>query len=235
MDAPSQGEEENRNKSKGKKITEITYSDTTSFEDLSFVSDHLMRGIKSFGLEKPTPVQQKAILPIMDGRHAIVEAPTGAGKTAAFVIGVLHRIDFSSSLSSQAVIVSPTRELAFGINSMVQMFGKYLQVRTALLVGGTSYQQQIDDLKKNPHVLIATPGRFVDHFERKSLDCSHTKVIVLDEVDRLLDIGFEEEVSRIFSFIGPNQPQVVVCSATLPLRVAEMVKKFTVKPIHISV
>ena len=258
---PSLEEEEDEDKSdrkprppKGKKISEITYPDITTFDDL-LVSDNLLRGIKSLGFEKPTRIQQKVILPIMDGRHAIVEARTGTGKTAAFVIGVLHRIDFDSSSSTtpslpspQALILCPGRELALKIRAGVSSFGIYLPLRSLLLAGGFPLSEQIGCAKENPHIVVGTPGRVTELLKRKIFDFSNTKVIVLDEADRLLSYGFKEEIDHILSLVWnfsatttkrslisypSHQPQLVVCSETFPCEVSEVTEKFAINPFHL--
>jgi len=206
---------------KGKKITTITYPEITNFDDL-FVSNDLLRGIYSYGFEKPSWIQQRVILPIMDGRHVIVQSPSGTGKTASFAIGILHRIDFDSSSSSsssssspspQALVLCPTRELAHGIKHVISLLGVYLQVRSLLILGGSPPTEEIQAVKENPHVLVGTCGRMELLLRRKGFDLSNTKVIVLDELDEMLSRGFKEQIGAIFSF-GWNFPISTTSSTT---------------------
>ena len=158
-----------------------------NFEDLD-LKDNLLRGIYAMGYEKPSAIQQKAIKPFLEGGDLIAQAQSGTGKTATFVISVLNSIVKENG--TQAIIIAHTRELALQIHTVTQALNQYLKYNVLLLTGGTSVNQNIDDLRRNPHILIGTPGRILDMLNKRKINTCNMKYIVVDEADELLSSGF---------------------------------------------
>lgn len=159
------------------------------WEDLE-TNANLLRGIYANGFEKPSPIQQKAICSIFDKKDIIAQAQSGTGKTGCFTIGVLERIDVNVK-QTQALILSPTRELSHQINSVIRAIGKfYKNLKTQLLIGGTSIETDITSLHSCPHIVVGCPGRVHDMLRRRKLKTTDLKMIVLDEADEMLSSGF---------------------------------------------
>jgi ATP-dependent RNA helicase len=188
-------------------------------------------GFKDF--EKPSAIQQRAILPITQGRDVIAQAQSGTGKTATFSIAILQSIDITV-LDAQALVLSPTRELATQIQSVVLALGDYMNVQCHACIGGTSIGEDIKKLEYGQHVVSGTPGRVFDMIRRRSLRTRNIKMLVLDEADELLNKGFKDQIYEIYRFLPPAT-QVVLLSATLPYDVLEMTTKFMTDPIRILV
>ena len=198
------------------------------------LKDNLLRGIYSHGFEKPSPIQQQSIGPITKGRDVIAQAQSGTGKTGAFTISMLQRIDENEKVI-QGLIMAPTRELAAQINKVVDGFSTFMDgFSSKLLIGGTSMDNDIKELEKNPQILIGTPGRVHDLIRRKKIDARTIKMLVLDEADEMLSSGFKEQVYNIFQFLGTNV-QVTLFSATLPIEIQQLTDKFMRDPIKILV
>ena len=187
--------------------------------------------VKDF--EKPSAIQQRAILPITQGRDVIAQAQSGTGKTATFSIAILQSIDITV-LDAQALVLSPTRELATQIQSVVLALGDYMNVQCHACIGGTSIGEDIKKLEYGQHVVSGTPGRVFDMIRRRSLRTRNIKMLVLDEADELLNKGFKDQIYEIYRFLPPAT-QVVLLSATLPYDVLEMTTKFMTDPIRILV
>jgi len=198
---------------------------TVSTWDQLDLKDNLLRGIYSYGFEKPSPIQQQSIVPIIKGRDVIAQAQSGTGKTGAFTISMLERIDENEKVI-QGLIMAPTRELAAQINKVVDGFSTFMDsFSSKLLIGGTSMDNDIKELEKNPQILIGTPGRVHDLIRRKKIDARTIKMLVLDEADEMLSSGFKEQVYNIFQFLGTNV-QVTLFSATLPNEIQQLTDKF---------
>ena len=206
---------------------------TVSNWDELELKENLLRGIYSFGFEKPSPIQAKSIGPIMSGKDVIAQAQSGTGKTGAFSVSTLQRID-ENKKEIQGLIMAPTRELATQIHGVIQTLGSFLDVSCKLLIGGRSMDTDIKDLESKPHVLVGTPGRVHDLIRRKKIDAKTIKILVLDEADEMLSAGFKEQVYNIFQFLG-NQVQVTLFSATLPNEIQQLTEKFMRDPIRILV
>lgn len=203
------------------------------WEDLE-TNSNLLRGIYANGFEKPSPIQQKAICSLFDKKDVIAQAQSGTGKTGCFTIGVLERID-ENLKETQALILSPTRELSHQINSVIRAIGKfYKNLKTQLLIGGTSIETDIIALQTCPHVVVGCPGRVHDMLRRRKLKTSHLKIIVLDEADEMLSSGFKEQVYNIFQFLNKDI-QVALFSATMPESLNVLTNKFMRDPIQILV
>ncbi|CAE6470240.1 unnamed protein product [Rhizoctonia solani] len=204
----------------------------STFDDLGLKED-LLRGIYAYNFEKPSAIQQRAILPITKGRDVIAQAQSGTGKTATFSISILQSID-TSLRETQALVLSPTRELATQIQSVILALGDYMNVQCHACIGGTSIGEDIRKLDHGQHVVSGTPGRVFDMIRRRNLRTRNIKMLVLDEADELLNKGFKDQIYDVYRYLPPST-QVVVLSATLPHDVLEMTTKFMTDPIRILV
>ena len=205
---------------------------TESFDDLD-IKDNLLRGIYGNGYETPSAIQQKAIKPIIDGCDIIAQAQSGTGKTATFSIGLLHRID-ETKKETQAIILAHTRELALQIESVIKKLSDYMNVSINLSVGGTTVRNNIDELLKNPQIVIGTPGRVLDMINKKALDTRDLKIMILDEADEMLSKIFSNQIYDIFRFL-PNNIQVGLFSATMTPDFFRISKCFMRNPVKILV
>jgi len=197
------------------------------------LKEDLLRGIYAYNFERPSAIQQRAIVPIMSGRDVIAQAQSGTGKTATFSIGILQAID-TSIRETQALVLSPTRELATQIQSVILALGDYMNVQCHACIGGTSIGEDIRKLEYGQHVVSGTPGRVFDMIRRRHLRTRNIKMLVLDEADELLNKGFKDQIYDVYRYLPPAT-QVVVLSATLPYDVLEMTTKFMTDPIRILV
>lgn len=185
-----------------------------SFDSLGLRAD-LLRAVASQSYGRPTPIQAQAIPEILAGHDLLAGAQTGTGKTAAFVLPVLHRLAEQGhpQRHPRALILTPTRELAAQVGERVHAYGIHLSLRSAVIFGGVGMQPQIDRLHRGVDILIATPGRLLDHAGRKTVDLSRVQILILDEADRMLDMGFIHDIKRVLSLI-PERRQNLLFSAT---------------------
>jgi len=176
-----------------------SYQETviTNFDDMR-LKEPLLRGVYAMGFEKPSAIQQRAILPIIEGRDVIAQAQSGTGKTATFAIGILQRID-AVQVVCQALVLAPTRELAQQIQKVVLALGDYFNIRCHSCIGGTRVSDDVARLKDGVHIVVGTPGRVMDMLLRKVLDPSNVKLFVLDEADEMLSRGFKDQIYDIFT------------------------------------
>jgi len=195
--------------------------------------DDLLRGIYAYGFEKPSAIQQRAIVPVLKGRDLIAQAQSGTGKTATFTVGVLQKIDFTLN-ETQALLLAPTRELAQQIQKVVSALGDYLHVRCHSCIGGTRIRDDITKLQGGVHVVVGTPGRVYDMLCRNVLRPQHIKMFVLDEADEMLSRGFKDQIQDIFTSL-PANVQVGLFSATMPPDALEITRKFMNNPVRILV
>lgn len=202
-----------------------------SFEDFDIVQN-LKINIKNHGYDKPTPIQSQAIQPILEGRDVIGLASTGTGKTAAFLIPLLNKL--FKDRNQKALIIVPTRELAVQISEEFRYFAYSLHIYSALLIGGANMRRQTADLRRNPQIVIATPGRLKDLIERRSINLADFANIVLDEVDLMVDIGFINDVKYFISQM-PKIRQSLFFSATIPAKVRGILQLFVTNPVTVSV
>jgi len=208
------------------------YPTVQSFDDLD-IREELLRGIYSYGFEVPSAIQQRAISPIIDGRDTIGQAQAGTGKTGAFVIGALERVNYNKH-ACQVLIMSPTRELACQTHRVVSALGDYLRVRAHLCVGGTDAQKDMRKLREGQQVVVGTPGR-IDMIRRGCLATEDLQVLVLDEADEMLSPhGFKDQVYHIFKSL-PSNVQVCLFSATMPSEILDLTKKFMRDPVRVLV
>jgi ATP-dependent RNA helicase DeaD len=196
-----------------------------SFSDLP---DDILAGIRDLGWTEPMPVQSR-VLPVFDtGRDLIVQARTGSGKTGAFGIPIIRAID-QSLAETQAVVMAPTRELANQVATEIMAMGKHRGVRTLPIYGGVGYATQLEGLKAGAHVVVGTPGRMLDHLGAGRLKLDHVKVLVLDEADELLSLGFWPDMKEIHSYL-PRDRQSCLFSATIPEKVRSLARVFLRDP-----
>lgn len=201
-----------------------------TFENLGIIPSFLNR-INRIGFTKPTPIQYKAIPIATSGEDLVGIAQTGSGKTLAFSIPMLQNIAKDKKIG---LVLLPTRELAVQVLETIQQITAKSSLRTALLIGGTNVNPQIKQLKAKPHVIIATPGRLIDLVQQKYISLSNLGTLVLDEADRMLDMGFAPQLKRLFTFI-PTKRQTMLFSATMPDKIAQIACQYMKKPLRIEV
>jgi len=210
-----------------------TISEVNEWSELN-LKENLLRGIYSYGFETPSPIQKKAIMPILNGKDVIAQAQSGTGKTGAFTVSTIQCVDETIN-EIQGLILAPTRELAIQIHRVVTDIGKFTDnLKCALCIGGRSLEQDTKDLATKPQIVVGTPGRIHDLFRRRRFDPKTIKILVLDEADEMLSIGFKEQVYNIFQFLG-NKIQVGLFSATLPVEIQSLTEKFMREPVKILV
>lgn len=214
-------------------VVEEVIKEIDTWDDLEIPSD-LLRGIYAYGFEKPSEIQRKSIAPVLAGRDVIAQAQSGMGKTGAFSIGTLGRIDVSKP-KVQAILMAPTHELVKQTNSVIKALGGMLPgLRVKTLIGGTSIQEDADEIREScPHVIVGTAGRVYDMFRRRYLSGRDIRIMVLDEADEMLSQGFQQKIHQIFQFM-PEDLQVVLFSATLPPEILEITKEFMRNPVRIT-
>jgi translation initiation factor 4A len=206
-----------------------------SFDDMP-LHQNLLRGIYSYGFEKPSAIQQRAIVPFIRSGDIIAQAQSGTGKTGAFSIGLLQRVDFRHK-TMQGLVLSPTRELAQQTHQVISQIGEYLadgQAFCHTFIGGTRVQEDLKKVQAGVIVAVGTPGRVADIIRRGALRTESLRVLVLDEADEMLSQGFSEQIYDIFKFL-PKDIQVALFSATMPDDVLELTKKFMRNPTRILV
>lgn len=179
----------------------------------------------------PTPIQHQAIKPGIEGKDIVGIAQTGTGKTLAFGLPLLQRLRKSSGIG---LVILPTRELAIQVDDMLQKIGRSLGLVTAVLIGGESMRMQLMALHRRPNIIIATPGRLVDHIEQGNLKLNSVKIVVLDEADRMLDIGFEPQIRKILSLVPPER-QTMLFSATMPPEITKIASTYMTSPVRVEV
>mmetsp|Transcript_8273 Transcript_8273/g.14976 ORF Transcript_8273/g.14976 Transcript_8273/m.14976 type:complete len:412 (-) Transcript_8273:155-1390(-) len=210
------------------------YTEVTETFDCMNLNPDLLRGIYGYGFEKPSLIQQRAIMPLIQGKDLIAQAQSGMGKTATFVIGTLQNIDTSNNVV-QAMILAPTRELAQQIQKVVKSLGDYLNLKCHACIGGTRVIEDVRIFQSSPpHIVVGTPGRVYDLINRRALDTSNIKTFVLDEADEMLSRGFKEQIYDVFQYM-PSTCQVGLFSATMPADVLDMTDRFMRSPVRILV
>ena len=217
------------------KVPEEMNEKTSRFSNLG-LDPKLMQTLTDLGYEEPTPIQREAIPALLTGRDLIGQAATGTGKTAAFALPMLQRIaEFGKDRAHpSALVLVPTRELAMQVAEAMHKYGQKLKITVMPIYGGHSFSQQQRMLERGVDVVVATPGRAVDHLRRKTLDLSGLAILALDEADEMLDMGFAEDLEAILSET-PKERQTVFFSATLPPRISGMVKRHMKDPIRIQI
>lgn len=201
------------------------------FDDFN-VHEKIKANLRAKGFVTPTPIQDQTIIPALEGKDIIGIANTGTGKTAAFAVPILNRL--LTDRNARALIVAPTRELAQQIDEDIRSMAKGSGLFGAVVIGGEPIGRQLRDLRSNPQIVIGTPGRIKDHLERRTLNLSRFNMIVLDEVDRMLDMGFVDDVREILSHLAEER-QSFFFSATLDTRVNNLIQTFSHAPTTISI
>ncbi len=203
-----------------------------NFNDLPLSKD-VLRGIKALGFENPSPIQAQSILPLLEGRDVIGQAQTGTGKTAAFGIPMVESVDLSDK-RVQGLVLAPTRELAIQIAEHISRISRYTGVRVCPIYGGEKISRQIQQLKRGVHIVVGTPGRTIDHLERGTLRLGAVRMVVLDEADRMLDMGFIHDINRILDKVPENR-QMSLFSATMDGNIWKICNRYMDKPEKILV
>ena len=206
-----------------------------TFDEMG-LKENLLRGICAYGYERPSLIQQKAIVPMISKRDLIAQAQSGTGKTGTFTIGMLQQLDFTDEVPvCQAILLSPTKELAEQTYTVVCALGQFLNVKAHLCIGGKSVKNDLDVLKKGIHVMIGTPGRIYDLLNRGAIDGGKVKILVIDEADTMLDRGFKEQLYYILKSGLSDDMQTCLFSATLSEETLEITNKFMREPIQILI
>ena len=196
--------------------------------------EELLRAIQENAYNQPTPIQERAIPLALEGRDLICCAQTGTGKTAAFALPILHRLAEREPADLQALILVPTRELAIQVDRSIREYGKHLDVISTSVFGGVPIEPQVMMLRHGVDILVATPGRLIDHMWRGNIDYRHTEYLVLDEADRMLDMGFIKDVREIIEMM-PTERQSMLFSATLDREIRTLSRDILKDPVRIEV
>jgi ATP-dependent RNA helicase RhlE len=209
-----------------------------SFESLGLRAE-LLRAVSEKGYSKPTPIQSKGIPPILEGRDIMGGAQTGTGKTAGFTLPLLQRLMETTQPGKgkrplRALVLTPTRELAAQVEDSVDTYGKYLPLKSMVIFGGVSIRPQIEKLRNGVDILVATPGRLLDHAGQRTIDLSKIEILVLDEADRMLDMGFIRDIRKVLALL-PKQKQTLLFSATFSKEIRELAHDLLDKPALIEV
>ena len=211
-----------------------------SFESLGLAPE-ILRAVADQGYTEPTPIQAQAIPVVLQGRDIMAGAQTGTGKTAGFTLPLLHRLAAHASTSTsparhpvRALILTPTRELAAQVEESVRTYGKYLPLKATVIYGGVNMNPQIEALRTGVDIVVATPGRLLDHVQQKSINLSRVEFLVLDEADRMLDMGFLPDLKRIMDLL-PKQRQSLLFSATFAEEIKRLSDSLLRDPVLIEV
>ena len=207
--------------------------ETVRFDELD-LNPKILRAIREMGFEEATPIQSKAIPVGLEGVDLIGQAQTGTGKTAAFGIPLLMKVD-SHNKRTQSIVLCPTRELAIQVAEEVRTLAKYMSgVKVLPVYGGQDITKQIRSLKGGAQIIIGTPGRVMDHLRRRTIKCDEVNTIVLDEADEMLNMGFREDIETVLEYI-PEERQTMLFSATMPKPILEITKKYQSDAVTIKV
>lgn len=201
------------------------------FEEFN-ISKNVLRAIKEMGFEAPSPIQEKVIPTLLEGKDLVGQAQTGTGKTAAFGIPILEKLTRTKNV--QAIILTPTRELAIQVAGEIQKLSRFQKVQTLPVYGGQSIGQQIKQLKRGVDIVVGTPGRVLDHINRKTLDLSKIHTFVLDEADEMLDMGFIEDIEKIIQ-VSSDERQTLLFSATMPPAIRKLSNKYMNNPDQVTI
>lgn len=203
---------------------------TTGFHGLG-IAPSLLAALDRLKFTQPTPIQQRSIPVAIEGKDLIGVAQTGTGKTLAFGIPMIQRL---AQVKGRGLVILPTRELAIQVDESLHKIGSAVGLRTAVLIGGASMYNQVTALRNKPHIIIATPGRLIDHLEQKTVDLADIKILVLDEADRMLDMGFAPQINRILTVV-PRDRQTMLFSATMPSEIVTIAQKQMQLPIRVEI
>ncbi len=208
-----------------------------TFDSLGLRAE-LLRAVRDTGYSTPTPIQAQAIPAVLTGQDLLAGAQTGTGKTAGFTLPVLQCLSETTPTSRyrapRALVLAPTRELAAQVGDSIARYGKYLPLRSAIIFGGVSINPQISALRRGVDILVATPGRLLDHAQQGTVDLSRIEILVLDEADRMLDMGFIHDIKRILKLL-PAKRQNLLFSATFADDIKQLADRLLNKPHMIEV
>ena len=208
-----------------------------TFRTLGLSTD-LLHAVADQGYTSPTPIQQQAIPVILQGQDIFASAQTGTGKTAGFTLPLLQRLNTAypneGHRTPRALILTPTRELAAQVSNSVKTYGKYLSLKSTVIYGGVGIGPQIQALRRGVDILVATPGRLLDHLGQKTLDLSQIEILVLDECDRMLDMGFIHDIRKILAYLPPSR-QTLMFSATFSQEIRQLASTLLKSPVQIEV
>jgi ATP-dependent RNA helicase RhlE len=209
-----------------------------SFDNLG-LSAELLRAVSEQGYDEPTAIQKQAIPVVLQGRDIMAGAQTGTGKTAGFTLPLLQRLSETESPGRKyvrALVLAPTRELAAQVGASIETYGRHLPFRSAVIFGGVKINPQIEKLRRGVDVMVATPGRLLDHMQRKTVDLSRVEILVLDEADRMLDMGFIHDIRRVMKALPPkSERQSLLFSATFSKEIRELSGQFLQSPVRLEV
>src|SRR3989338_6213783 len=207
-----------------------TQQNSTGFYGLG-IAPKILATLDRLKFQTPTPIQHKAIPAAIAGTDIIGVAQTGTGKTLAFAIPMIQRLEQEKG---RGLVLLPTRELALQVEEVFQKVGHASGMKTAVLIGGASMYHQVQSLKANPRIIIATPGRLIDHLEQRNVNLGEVKVLVLDEADRMLDMGFQPQIERVLRTI-PKDRQTMLFSATMPREILGLATSYMKLPVHVEI
>jgi len=202
----------------------------TTFDGLG-IAPKILEILDNLKFAVPTPIQYQSIPTALAGKDIVGIAQTGTGKTLAFGVPMIQRL---ASSKGRGLIILPTRELALQVNEVLNKIGRPLNLRTAVLIGGENMGRQIRDIKNNPHIIIATPGRLVDHMTQRTVNLNNVAILVLDEADRMLDIGFMPQIKRILQNV-PQDRQTMLFSATMPPKIIALANSYMKLPVRVEI
>lgn len=209
---------------------ELPRQTESKFSDLG-ISESILKVLEKLHLNQPTPIQQKTIPTAITGQDLIGIAQTGTGKTFAYGIPMLQRLGLTKG---QGLIIAPTRELALQVEESIKKLGQALGLRTAILIGGEGLDRQLFQLRKKPHIIVATPGRLIDHLKRRTFKLDQINILVLDEADMMLDMGFAPQIQEILKQV-PSERQTMLFSATMPAAIVKIAANYMKLPVSIEV
>lgn len=195
------------------------------------IAPKLLHAVEQLKFTTPTPIQKKAIPIALQSQDLIGIAQTGTGKTLAFGIPMIQRL---AQTRGRGLILVPTRELALQVEAALLQIGRGIRLKTAVLIGGASMDRQLQQLRREPHIFIATPGRLIDHLERRTVNLKHVHVLVLDEADRMLDMGFQPQIKKILAVV-PRERQTLLFSATMPAAIVKLANQHMKLPIRVEI
>jgi len=216
-------------------VVDLEESTEISFANLGICSE-LQRSLSELGYEEPTPIQAVAIPAIIKGSDVLGQAATGTGKTAAFALPILQKLYTRETRSNKpiALVLAPTRELAVQVSEATHRYGRFINARVVPIYGGQSISRQLKSLSLGVDIVIGTPGRILDHLKRGSLSLSNLEMVVLDEADEMLDMGFADEIDAILGRL-PDQRQIILFSATLPNKIEGLINSYIKDPLHFRI
>ncbi len=197
------------------------------------ISDKIIRALNEMGFEEPTPIQEQAIPVLAAGRDLIGQAQTGTGKTAAFGIPLIEKVTQDPE-SVQAIVLTPTRELAIQVAEELNRIGQFAEAHALPVYGGQDIQRQIKSLKRRPQIIVATPGRLMDHMERRTIRLGNIRTVILDEADEMLNMGFIDDIEKILG-ATPVERQTILFSATMPKPIQNLARRFQKDPALVQI